>query len=93
MVSTHSFIMFGGSTRNETCLSSGELAREMVAKFNAPPETLLAEPPTEFVPPANQSPKVVDRPPQVINEDATAVTTEDDEVMEVDNPAGVLSSD
>ena len=71
----------------------------MVAEFNAPPETPLAEPPMEFVPPADQSPEVADRPPQVINEDSTAVTIgddgeadEDDEVMKVDNPAGVLSS-
>ena len=72
----------------------------MVAEFNAPPETPLAEPPTEFVPPADQSPKVVDRPPQLINEDSIAVTAGgdggadvDDEVMEVDNPASILSSD
>ena len=78
----------------------GEAAREMVAEFNAPPETPLVEPPAKFVPLVNQSPKVTDRPPQVINEDSTAVITgdddgvdEDDEVMEVDNPAGVLSSD
>ena len=31
----------------------GEAAREMVAKFNEPPETLLADPPVEFVPPAD----------------------------------------
>ena len=68
----------------------------MVAKFNAPPE----EPPAEFVPVADQSPQVADRPPQVINEDSTTVSAggdsgadEDDEVMEVDNPAGILSSD
>ena len=78
----------------------GEAAREMVAEFNAPPETHLEEPPTEFVPAASQSPQVADRPPQVINKDSTTVSAggdgeadEDDEVMEVDNPAGVLSSD
>ena len=72
----------------------------MVTEFNAPPETPLAEPPTEFVPPADQSPEVTDQPPQVINEDSITVTTggdggadEDDEVIEVDNPAGVLSFD
>ena len=72
----------------------------MVAEFNAPPETPLAEPLVEFVPPADQSLEVTDRPSQVINEDSTTVTTdgdggvdEDNEVMEVDNPAGVLSSD
>ena len=72
----------------------------MVAEFNAPPETPLAEPPTEFVPTADQSLEVADRPPQVINEDSTAVSAggdrgadEDYEVMEVDNPTGVLSSD
>ena len=72
----------------------------MVAKFNAPLETPLAESPVEFVPPADQSPEIADRLPQVINEDFTAVIAggdrgvdEDDEVMEVDNPAGILSSD
>ena len=72
----------------------------MVAEFTAPPETLLEEPPAEFVPPVDQSPQVADCPPQVINEDSTTVSIggdrgadEDDEVMEVDNPAGVLSSD
>ena len=57
------------------------------------------EPPSKFVPLAKESPKVVDWPPQVINEDYTAVTAgsdrgadEDDKVMEVDNPAGILSS-
>ena len=71
----------------------------MVTEFNAPPETPLVEPLAKFVPPADRSPEIVDRPPQVINEDSTAITTggdggadEDDEVMEVDNPAGVLSS-
>ena len=72
----------------------------MVLEFNAPLETPLAEPPAEFMPPANQSPEVANRPPQVINEDSIVVTAggdrgadEDDEVMEVDNPAGILSSD
>ena len=51
-----------------------EAAREMVAEFNAPLETPLADPPTKFMPPVDQSPKVADRPPQVINEDSTAVT-------------------
>ena len=76
-----------------------EVAKQMVAEFNASPETPLVEPPTEFVPSADQSLEVVDRPPQVINEDSTAVTAgdnrgadEDDEVMEVDNHAGILSS-
>ena len=71
----------------------------MVVEFNAPLETPLAKPLAEFVPPTDQSPKVADRPPQVINEDSTVViassdreANEDDEVMEVDNPAGVLSS-
>ena len=79
---------------------SREAAGEMVAEFNAPPKTSLEEPFAEFVPPANQSPEVADRPPQVINEDSTIVTAggddgadEADEVMEVDNPAGVLSFD
>ena len=77
----------------------GEAAREMVVEFNAPLETPLADPPVEFVPPADQSLEVADRPPQVINEDSTAVTTgggckaeENDKVMQIDNPASVLSS-
>ena len=72
----------------------------MVAEFNVPPKTPIADPPAEFVPPADQCPEVADRPPQVINEDSTAVTTssgdgaeEDDKVMQIDNPASVLSSD
>ena len=47
----------------------------------------LADPPAEFVPLADQSPDVADRPPQVVSEDSTAVTAsgggrgdEDDEV-------------
>ena len=75
-------------------------AREVVAEFSAPPKTPLEEPPAEFVPPANQYPQAADLPPQVINEDSVAASAsgdggadEDDEVMEVDNPAGVLSSD
>ena len=71
----------------------------MVAEFNALPETPLEEPPAKFVPAADQSPQVADRPSQVINEDSVAASAdgdggadEDNEVMEVDNPAGVLSS-
>ena len=77
-----------------------EAARDMVAKFNAPLDTPLEEPPAEFMPIADQFPKVAAHPPQVINEDSTAVSAggdggadKDDEVIEVDNPAGVLSSD
>ena len=72
----------------------------MVAEFNAPLETPLADPPAEFVPPADQSLEIADQPLQVINEDSTAVIAgggggadEDDEVMQIDNPVGVLSSD
>ena len=78
----------------------GVAAREAVAEFSAPPKTPLEEPPAEFVPPTDQSPQAADRPPQVINEDYVAASArgdglanEDDEVMEVDKPAGVLSSD
>ena len=60
----------------------------MVAEFNVPPETPLADPPTEFVPPTDQSPEVTNSTLQVINEDSTAITAgggggaeEDDEVM------------
>ena len=71
----------------------------MVAEFNAPLETSLHNPPTEFVPPVDQSPQVANQPPQVINEDFTEVNAdsgggadEDDELVQIDNPAGVLSS-
>ena len=72
----------------------------MVAKFNALLETPLADLLAEFVPPADQSPEVIDWAPQVINEDSIAITAsggggrvdKDDEVMQIDNPAGVLSS-
>ena len=77
----------------------GAAAREIVVEFNAPLETSLEEPPAEFVPPVDQSPEVADRPPQVINEDFVAASAsgdggadEDEEMLEVDNPAGVLSS-
>ena len=43
-----------------------------MAEFNAPPETPLEEPPTEFVPPTDHSPQATDRHPQVINEDSVA---------------------
>ena len=49
----------------------------MVSEFIMPPETPLANPTTDFVPPADQSPEVADRPPQVINEDSTAVIAGD----------------
>ena len=73
----------------------------MVAEFNALfLETHLADPLVEFKPLADQSPEVTDRPPQVINENSTVVTAsgggeaeEDDEVMQINNPAGVLSFD
>ena len=72
----------------------------MVTEFNAPLETPQAESLVEFVPLADKSLEVADRPPQVINKDSTAVTAdgdggadEDDKVMEFDNLAGVLSSD
>ena len=51
----------------------GEVAREMIAEFNAPLETPLNDPPMEFVPPIDQSPQVANQPPQVINEDSHAV--------------------
>ena len=41
----------------------GEVAKEMIAEFNAPPETPLTDLPAEFVPPTDQPPKVSDRPP------------------------------
>ena len=70
-----------------------------MVEFNAPPETHLEEPSAKFMPPVDQSPQAADRPPQVINEDSVAALAggdggadEDDKVMEVDNLAGVLSS-
>ena len=78
----------------------GEAAREMIVKFNVPPETPLNDPPTKFVPPADQSPQVADQPPQVINEDFPAINVgggsganEDDEVVQINNPVVVLSSE
>ena len=78
----------------------GAAAREVVTEFNAPPETPLEEPHAEFVPSADQSAQAANRPLQVINEDSVAASAggdgqadEDDEVMEVDNPVGILSSD
>ena len=77
----------------------GEVAREMIAKFNASPETSLNDPLAEFMPPVDQSSEVADWPPQVINEDSPTVNVgggdgadEDDEVVQIDNAAGVLSS-
>ena len=72
----------------------------MVIEFNAPLETPLNGPPTEFIPSANQSLQVAHQPPQVINEDSPAVNTggvgganKDDELVQIDNPVGVLSSE
>ena len=72
----------------------------MVVEFNVPPETLLNDPPIVFVPLADQSPQVVGQPPQVINKDFPAVNAgggggadEDDELVQIDNPTGVLSSE
>ena len=75
----------------------------MVAKFNVPPETPLNDPPVEVVPSTDQSPQVADQPPQLINEDSLMVNAgggggggganEDDEVVQIDNPTGVLSSE
>ena len=79
----------------------GEAVREMIVEFNMPPKTPFADLRAEFVPPIDHSPEVTDRPPQVINENSLAVTTsggggradEDEEVMQIDNPTGVLSSE
>ena len=77
-----------------------EAAREMIAEFNVPPETPFNDPLAEFVPPANQFSQVANQTPQVINEDSPAVNTdggggadEDSEVVQIDNPTGVLSSE
>ena len=71
----------------------------MVAEFNAPPNAPLNDPPTEFVSPVDQSPQVADQPPQVINEDSPTINVgggggayKDDKLVQIDNPAGVLSS-
>ena len=78
----------------------GEVAREMIAEFNALLETPLNNPPAEFVPPTDQSPQVADQPPQVINEDSPATNAgcggradEDDDLVQIDNPAGVPNSE
>ena len=78
----------------------GEAAREMIVEFNAPLETSLIDPLAEFMPSVDQSPEVIDRPPQVLNEDSPAVNAgdggkadEDDEVVQIDNPTGILSSE
>ena len=54
----------------------------------------------EFMPPADQSTEVADQPPQVINKDSPVVIAdgdggadEDDEVVKIDNPTSVLSSE
>ena len=75
-VSARSFTTFSVSTPNGTCLMSflEEAGREMIAEFNASLKTPFADLPTEFVPPTDHSHEVVDRPPQVINEDSPAVT-------------------
>ena len=41
----------------------GEAAREMIAEFNVPLETPLNGPSAEFLPLADQSPEVANRPP------------------------------
>ena len=60
----------------------------MIIEFNGPPETPLNDPPTEFVPPAEQFSQVPNQPPQVINEDSSTVNVgggggvnEDNEVV------------
>ena len=72
----------------------------MVIEFNAPPETPLNDPPTEFVPPTDQSSQVAHQPPQVINEDSPTINVgsggdanEDDDLVQIDNPVVVLSSE
>ena len=77
----------------------GEAAREMIVEFNVPSETPLNDPPAEFVPPVDQSLEVIDQPPRVICKDSFAANAsggggadEDDEVVQIDNPVGVLSS-
>ena len=73
----------------------------MIVEFNSPLETPLADLPTELVPPANHSHDVADRALQVIKKNSPTViagdgggaANEDDEVMQIDNPAGVLSSE
>ena len=90
--------MFGVSIQDGTCLSSWrQLGRWSLSSIHLPP---LTDPLVEFVPLADQSSEVADRPPQVNNEDSPVVITsggggadEDKEVMQIDNLAGVLSSD
>ena len=77
----------------------GEAAREMIAELNAPLETHLNDPLAEFVPSADQSPQVANQPQQFINEDFPTINAdsggeadEDDELVQINNPIGVLSS-
>ena len=76
-----------------------EATREMVAKFNAPPETPLEDPPADLVLPVELAPPV-DQPLQVINEDFPIVNTgggggadKDKDLVQIDNPTEVLSSE
>ena len=54
--SEHLCTMFGANTPSRTYHSL-----EMIAEFNAPPETPLNDPPTKFVPLVDQSPQVIDQ--------------------------------
>ena len=72
----------------------------MIVEFNVPPKTPLNDPPAEFMPLVDQTPQVADQPPQVINEDSPVVNVgggggaeEDDELVQIENPVGVLSSE
>ena len=75
-----------------------EAAREMVAKFNVPPETPLKDPsadsviPAEFVPPADHPSQVIHEDSPMVNAGANDGVNEDKDMVQIDNPLGVLSS-
>ena len=65
----------------------------MVIEFNVPPQTPLEDLRAELTSPANQ-------PPQVFNEDSLMVNTdgvndagEDEDLVQIDNPVWILSSE
>ena len=70
-----------------------EAAREIVVEFNALLDTPLNDPPVEFVPPAYQSPQVINEDSPVVNAEGGGGVDKDDELVQIDNPTGVLSSE
>ena len=65
----------------------------MVAEFNTPPKTPLNDPPTEFIPHADQSPEVINEDSPAVNASGGGGADKDDVLVQIDNPAGILSSE